>query len=336
VRVLFLCHYYSPHVGGVEKHVAEISRILSSRHKITIVTEQQEDNLPLVETISGGIQLVRIPQADCRSMSSRWRWWGQHLNLLLTADVVHIHDVFFWLLPWRLIFWWKKWFITFHGYEGSQAPNWKQRLWHQLAGRLTNGSLAIGAWHERWYGMRTTAISYGAVVADQPNKTAAEPRAVYIGRLSADTGIMTYLEALAWLQKIHRFRLSLDVYGDGPDREMCEKYAKQHQLPVNWHGWQPLASRELSTALIAFVSRYLAILESLAAGVPVIAHYNNNIKRDYLRLTPFSPWISIGHSAQEIGLAILRAEKLPSEAQSWARQQSWNKLSKVYEALWRL
>jgi glycosyltransferase involved in cell wall biosynthesis len=320
----------------VEKHVAEISRILSARHKITIVTEQNEDNLPLVETINGGIQLVRIPQADCRSMFSRWRWWAQHLNLLLTADVVHIHDVFFWLLPWRLTFWWKKWFITFHGYEGSQAPNWKQRLWHQLAGRLTNGSLAIGAWHARWYGMRTTAISYGAVAVDQPNKTEVEPRAVYIGRLSADTGIMTYLEALAWLQKIHRFRLPLDVYGDGPDREACEKYAKQHQLPVNWHGWQPQAAQELSTALIAFVSRYLAILESLAAGVPVVAHYNHNIKRDYLRLTPFSPWISIGHSAQEIGLAILRAEKLPSEAQRWARRQSWEKLSRVYEALWKL
>src|SRR3989344_1812208 len=89
-------------------------------------------------------------------------------------------------------------------------------------------------------------------------------KAIFIGREGADTG------SSAYRQLAKKLGIKLDVFTNTPH-----------------------AARLIPKYDVAFVSRYLAILEAMAAGVPVLAHYNNVIKYDYLSMAPFAKFIKI-------------------------------------------
>lgn len=158
MNVLFLTRLYWPHVGGVEKHVERISEILKKKHEITIVCERH-DPLLLDFEQRRGVKIYRISGSDKWTI---WKWWLVHLQLIKQADIVHVHDVFFWFLPFRLPYWFKKVYVTFHGYEGA-VPTRKQVFWHRLAAKLTRGNICIGDFHRKWYGVKPDFVSYGAV-----------------------------------------------------------------------------------------------------------------------------------------------------------------------------
>ncbi len=129
--------------------------------------------------------------------------------------------------------------------------------------------------------------------------------AIFIGRDSPDNGLLEYRQ-LAKIQNI-----KLDEYINVPN---ADKYLKNYDF--------------------AFVSRYLAILEALAAGILVIAHYNNEIKFDYLNLAPFAKYITIFNDPHKTNLTNLTKTNI-STGQVWAKSQTWNKLASVYEKLWQ-
>lgn len=125
-------------------------------------------------------------------------------------------------------------------------------------------------------------------------------KAIFIGRPGADTGLDAY----------RQIPVKLDIYTNVPN-----------------------AARFIPKYDFAFVSRYLAILEALAAGVPVLAHYNNQIKYDYLALAPFAKFIHIFKNPKEVDLNF--DPKLIKQGQIWANQQTWTKLAGIYEKLWQ-
>jgi glycosyltransferase involved in cell wall biosynthesis len=332
--VLFLTRRFWPAVGGVETHMAEVAKILKSTHDITVVTEQHESTLPLQE-IHEGINIIRLPTSGTPwSKWSYWRWWLQHRQLLANADVVHIHDVFFWLQPLRPLFFFKKWFMTFHGYEPPQ-PTWRQRVQHQLAAWLTNGNICVGGFHQKWYGVKPNFITYGGVNASaHSSKKKSAPKQpkkiIFIGRLAEDTGIQTLLNALRNVDE----KLQLDIYGDGPIRARLESQAKHFHHAIQFHGFDPNAREYLPEADIVFASQYLSILDALAAGTPVIALADTPLKKDYLELTPFAEWITIAHDEKEIASALTSTQTLNPNAPAWARSQTWLRVVENYLRLW--
>ena len=136
MKILFMCRLYYPHIGGVEKHVEKISEILSKGHQITVVTEKHDPLLPDYE-IYKGVEIFRIPLPTGVGESNKkwliWKWGFTHLNLIHKADLIHIHDVFFWFLPFRLPYWSKKVYITFHGWEGVYPIPTKNMYMHKIA-----------------------------------------------------------------------------------------------------------------------------------------------------------------------------------------------------------
>jgi glycosyltransferase involved in cell wall biosynthesis len=122
MNILFLSRLFYPHIGGVEKHVFEISQeFIRKGHRVTVITEHY-DNLPLIETYKK-ITIYRIPLKESRDKKLQiWMWFFKHLHLLLESDIIHAHDVFFWYLPFRFLFPLKKVFTTFHGYETVFPP----------------------------------------------------------------------------------------------------------------------------------------------------------------------------------------------------------------------
>lgn len=338
MNILFLTRLYNPHVGGVEKHITEISRLLSLRHKITIVTEQHSPDLTLYER-QQNLEIYRIPLSLGAKKLTKWQIWNwvlKNLQIFRNSDIIHIHDVFFWILPYKILHPFRKIYITFHGYEGFAAPSIRKVFWHRLAALLTTGNICIGSFHQKWYGVEPNIISYGGVSAKKVLLRKKPNTSIFIGRLDEDTGILDYLEATS------SKKIRLDVFGSGPLLLRSKKLSHKYKAAVKYHGFVVNADKYLSGYTMAFVSRYLAILEALINRVPVVAHYNNSIKFDYLYLAPFRPYIWICGNPQELSDAIteinensLLREKKVRGGYNWSRNQTWEKLASEYEQLWQ-
>jgi hypothetical protein len=82
----------------------------------------------------------------------------------------------------------------------------------------------------------------------------------------------------------------------------------------------------------------LGILEAMALQKPVFAVYNNEIKKDYLQMTPFAKYISITSDGTLISNAISSyIEKKNLEvvrAYLWVKNETWEKMVNLYLRLW--
>ncbi|MBW7955313.1 glycosyltransferase family 4 protein [Patescibacteria group bacterium] len=350
MHVIFLSKRYWPATGGVERHILFLTEALQRQYpklRVTIITEQHDRSLPLQET-KDNREIYRIPLLPSLEQpelkKSIWTWMRQQKSLLQSADIIHVHDVFFWLLPSLPFVRAKKICTTFHGYEPPGPPTWRQRAWHQLAEVLSDGNICIGGFHQKWYGVEPTITSFGAVkkisqTVATPKEKTGKKKLLFVGRLEEDTGIWEYLIAL-W--HLYELKLSpqflLNVIGDGPLRFELEHFVQQNKLPVHFLGQQEVTPSIYQDADVALVSGYLSILEALSAGVPVIATCGTQLKADYLRFTPFAHWITTARPGNELLVAIekqlVQGTALPSEAIHWAEQQTWESLAAKYMQLW--
>lgn len=257
----------------------------------------------------------------------------RHLQLIRQAEVVHIHDVFWWLLPWLPFLNRSKFFITFHGYRPGTAV-WKQRTWIKLANWWCRGSIAIGDFQALYFGIQPTMVSYGGidlVATGRSPALTAKKHLVFMGRLAPDTGIRLYINALAKLSAL----VQLDVYGDGREKQALVRLSKTKHLPVKFHGWVADPVKYLAVADVVLSSQYLTIIQALALGKPVVAVATNQLKKDYLNQTPFAQWLVIAHDATELQTALQHIRPVSPAAIYWARQQTWSALTDQYEELWQ-
>lgn len=150
INVLFITHFPISHIGGVERHHQFLIRNLKFLNKkIVIKTISEAD--------------IKQPHIKIIGLLYIWYWLFKNRKIINTADIIHIHDVFIWYLPFRFLFPFKKVFITFHGWEGKfPLPMWNI-LNKRLANFLCNGSIAVGKFVEKYYGVKSNYIIYGAV-----------------------------------------------------------------------------------------------------------------------------------------------------------------------------
>lgn len=340
MTILFFARRFYPLIGGVEKHVLEISKLLIKKGHIIIVVTEQADNLPAYEILKNpGIKIYRI-QTGKEDRFKKLRIWKNLWNIkdvIATADVVHCHDVFFWYLPFRLLFPNKKVFTTFHGYESFPISK-KAVLIRKLSEKLSKGNICIGDFITKWYRTKASFVSYGAVDVGSKYKVSStkvkNESAAFIGRLDDQTGILMYVKAVELVRK--KFpAFMMTAAGDGI-------YKKKIAKKVKVTGFVNNPEKYLINAHFAFVSRYLAILEAFAAKRLVFAVYDNPVKEDYLKLAPFAKNIVIANTPEEMEekisyfLAHPSAEKkLIENAYAWVKGQTWENMVKMYLKLWK-
>ncbi len=348
MKILFFCRLFYPHIGGVEKHVYEVSRELVGRgHKVTIVTEKfVEDSVEHQEF--EGMEVYRIPVGKNEWIKKFiiWRWLFMHRKLMSQANVIHCHDVFFWYLPFRFLYLTKRIYTTFHGYEGNSIPSKKAILMHKIAEKLSRGNICIGEFLRKWYNTRPTFVSYGGI---NPLEAAIsykkiEPRQnvsfVFVGRLEEETGIMVYIRALKTVEA-RGFTISLIVLGDGTKRKEAERFCQSNKLSAKFTGFVRNIDKYVLASHFVFTSRYLGILEALSRKKFVFAVYNNEIKKDYLSETPFSDFLSITKDdnalSEEIVFCMQNQHVVFEKTKKgfvWAQKQTWDELTDLYLTLW--
>lgn len=330
MNILFLTRRFYPDIGGVEKHIHEISKILTKKgYRVTVITESQGK----IDKLDG-ISIVRTPAFSdgWTKKFSIWFWFLKNLKYLKSSDVIHAHDVFYWYLPFKFLFLSKKCFITFHGYE-SYPISKKAILLRKIWEILSNGNIIVGDFINKWYHTNPDAVIYGGVNIPKVNiKVKNKKSAVFFGRLDYHTGVLDYAKAVDLVRKkVPEFDFT--IVGEGEDSKKLRKY--------KLIGFQQDINRYLYENNFAFVSRYLSILEALAQKRLVIAHFDNPVKEDYLRMAPFSKFIIIEDSAEKMAERISyflknpnESEKLIEKGYTWVKDRSWDNVVKTYLKLW--
>ncbi len=362
MTIVFFARYFYPHIGGVEKHVAEVGeRLVEKGHRVIVISENPQ--IPHSNTKQSKITSA-TPTGKAKTIESynieagnegflkKFRVWKQlwgYRKLIKEADIAHCHDVFFWYLPFRFLYPSKKVYTTFHGYEGNTIPGKKAKAMHKLSEKLSKGNICIGKFLEKWYGTKATYVSYGATetlkhktenLNKEWSKGSMSNKIVFLGRLEEETSIMKYLKAFKIITKKYP-KLKLTVLGDGALRGKAEEFVKENGLNVEFKGFITNTDEFLLGTNFVFTSRYLGILESLAGKNYVLSTYNSLIMKDYLTDTPFKDYIFIAPDAEGIANDFVKhfediklTAAITEKGFKWAKEQTWDKMTETYLSLW--
>ena len=322
MNILFISHLYHPHIGGVEKHIQFLSKeLLKDHHKITVITSLHDPSLKAHEIIDG-IEVFRIsvPKIKILGLLDIWCLLIKLRKLINIADIIHIHDVFIWVLPLRLIHFKKQFYLTHHGWEGEYPIPFNKILIKKLSNALSTKSMAVGHYIEKYYGIKTNSITYGAV--NHQKVSQKKPNTIlYLGRLSTDTGLTILLEAFPKLKNF-----SISFCGSGELESKCKKIGKV-ATTVN-------PNLLLKSTQFCIVSGYLSLLEAISWNCIPVAIYVNSLKKDYFKMSPFIKDIILVKSADELVDAIKKAHQSSFPGPKF-NEYSWFNLKMEYYNLWR-
>ncbi len=344
MKILMFAPLFYPHIGGVEKHIKQVSEELAKRgHEITIITKKHKKALLDFEELNK-VKVYRFPK---KSLIKIWLWIYSYRYLIKNVDIIHCHDFatfIYWYLPFRFLYPLKPVFVTFHGYEGIIPIPKKIIFLRKVTEYLTVGNICIGDYIPKWYSTEATFISYGGVDILPPVSNINCEGAVFIGRLEKDTGIMTYINAIKILKMKYNINFQLDICGDGRQRKVIEKISKENELKVKLHGFVKNTSHYLVKNKFAFVSGYLSVLEAMINRRLIFAVYDNNLKKDYLELMPNSASMIVSVSSSEkLAEKFVYYSKNPEKAEEkinrayrFAKENTWEKLTNMYLKLWNI
>lgn len=291
MKILFITHFYHPHIGGVEKHVLELSKELKAKGKsVTILTEKYNDSLKDKET-DDGIEVVRIAYPRIKLVGLLVIWWQvlKHWKLFINADIVHIHDVFVWYLPIKLFLPFKKVYVTFHGWEGKWPIPWPYVFQKKLGAILSSATICVGKYIEKYYGIKSDRIVYGGVPINRliGKSRKVKNKVVFVGRLEADTGLQSFLKRLDEF----KYR-DVTFVGDGSLRDKCEKYGQV----TGFTNPAPY----LREAEYAVPGGYLSYIDATSSGCKIITYADSPLKQDYWKeIKKIKRFLSWSHIADE-------------------------------------
>jgi glycosyltransferase involved in cell wall biosynthesis len=343
MKILFVSRLYMPHIGGVEIHLREISTILIRMgHEVTIITGQDDKKLRL-ETNYKGIQVYRIPYEATGNKQKTWNEIKKYSYLFDDVDVVHVHDVFWWILPvyFKIK---KKVYLTFHGWETKLPIPINSKIHRFLVSQISLKTIHVGNFIQEFYWDKPNQVIYGGInlkrFTKSNNKTikhiikSNKLRFVFVGRLDVDTDIKLYIN---FLKKLQYKKINFDIIwvGDGALKKQCEEFGEVT-------GFQKNISKYIVNSDFVFSSSYLSILESLCLEKIILSFYSNPLKKRYLELFPGYKYLLVSGSVDGMLKKLehlLTSRKLLASMQKdagiFAKKYTWEKVVATYLKLWK-
>ncbi|MHA2265413.1 MAG: glycosyltransferase family 4 protein [Candidatus Thorarchaeota archaeon] len=343
-RVLMIAPRYRPAVGGIERHLEKVTKILVEKGlSVTILAPTHVAGLTQTETIDK-VNIIRIPFGWDRNPFLSYLWMISRRLNLKRYSIVHVHGTMPLLslyLPLRLLNGQIPVYATFHGFERDPVPAYF-KVMRRIARRLVRRSLCIGHFIRTIYGEVCDLVSIGAV--DQPERQETERGGlVYIGRIEKDTGIADYIEAMRILSEKYSLMPQLTVYGRGYLQEKLERIADSHGLKVDFAGLAESSTKGLRSKLICLGAGYLSMLEAMSLGLPVVTVAATQLKYEYHKgVLTEGGHISIQTTAERVADEIARLLKNPElirrisrRGVEFTKKMTWENLAKLYIEMWK-
>ena len=347
MKILFIAPNYLPHIGGVERHIENLSNeLLKDKHKITILVQKFDNSYESYE-LRDDLEIIRLKKYKNRYLKRVFSelYMLKNIKKILNYDVIHFHDYSTFYAYGVLVYpllklFKKKIYLTFHGWEGVVPPRKAIMLKRQILARLVDGNISVGHFIQKWYKTAATIVSYGGVKEANDIVDIQEKYILFIGRLAPDTGIIDYLKV--WKEVSYNYpNLEFLICGDGVLKEEIQKYIKKEAIPrVVLKGFVEDVPAYIKSAKIVFTSGYLGILEAFSYKKNVIATYDNALKKDYLTMIPHYDemmWVSDTsvENMQKVFSSAMNNTSKREKAYQYALQNSWNKVKEDYYTLWK-
>ncbi|MDG1725656.1 MAG: hypothetical protein P8H57_00750 [Emcibacteraceae bacterium] len=334
--VLFISEFGPGSRGGVQIHLAQIIQRLN---------KENVDQVNVLCRYDGGCSASRSIKVLNGKLPQLYLYIFLNLRSLLDQQIIHFHDYsiakhfIFIILMRRIIK--KHTYITFHGWEGTVPPDRSVVLIKKLLNVFCDGSILIGDYLKKWYGL-AGVVSYGGgdhALVQILNKevelsvkpTDRKSKIAFVGRLEGDTG---FTEVLSAFTSPKICDLELDVFGSGS----LSRLVSSEKLVMYGHVNNLCALLTKYDYIIT--SGYLGILEGLFMGKHVIAISDNNLKSDYLQIPNLGrPFFSVVETREEL-INILEDVKNSRGTTTLADDEilknnfSWQSVISCYESLW--
>lgn len=356
-KIIHLAPYYEPHLGGVETHVRELNKyLLKDGHEVTVFCEEHDKNLPNEEIISG-VRVIRMPSLSFKSRFlffgflnkfyyklKVWTWIARQGQLLVAADIIHIHDVFWWIWPIYPFVYFKT-FLTFHGWEGKYPISILAKIHRYYNAMSAKKTIHVGEFIQHFYWDKPAVVIFGgakeALLKEQlelPNSShelyiSEKSRLVFIGRLEEVNELKKTL-AFFRLMKEKYPKIKITFVGDGSWRKECEELGLVTGFVKNVDSYIRMAD-------LVCANSYLSILDSQALGKLVCAFYSNPVKESYLKTFIGAKYMFIETEPSEM---LQNFEKITNKQvvvvakkiKDFIQQQSWKNVATVYKKLWEI
>jgi glycosyltransferase involved in cell wall biosynthesis len=302
MRILLINSEYPPVGGGASNATAYLSQaFIRAGHDIVVLTTRFAD-LPL-DSFDGEVRVIRC-RARRRERDRSNAFEQVRFMFLAVPAILRLArhwrpdaSIAFFGIPsgpaaWMLRLFHRVPFIV--SLRGGDVPGFRPedfRLYHRLAAPLIRfiwrRADAVVANSD---GLRRLAASFDGAVSievipngvaleefDQSKRNWTAARILIVGRLAYQKGIDLLLQSLVELKEL---AWTLSIVGDGPEKPELERMVDILELKerVTFQGWMDKASVHAQLAqatLFAYPSRDEgmpnAVLEAMAAGLPVIA-----------------------------------------------------------------
>lgn len=321
-NILFVINSFNHRSGGVEIHLENLLHQIKDNFSITVL----------------------FFLGNPKKLKGVKYLFGNNLSSLKLSEynIVHFHDYgcflkfsFLSILVARFL---KKtkFYITFHGWEGTYPPPFKIKIQRFLISKICNNSIHIGDYIGKWYFEKSNFITYGFY---RDSKKLSNPLLnnyfLYIGRLDKDTGIDTYINIFKMLNNSNNNKFELYIIGDG---KLKTSLFKKNINNVKFLGWRNNTDKFIRDAKIVFTDGYLSILQSLYFEKYVFSYYNNELKKDYLLpLEKYGLFVSDNEGLMIRRIAhLLKMKRLVNrKSKKIINKFSLDNLAKLYIKLWK-
>ncbi len=277
-----------PDVGGAETHIFEISKQLSKKIELILITQKAKRPRNFLP-----IELVEVPCLGKNIYIRNLTFTFFSLPYLLKTiylkkpDIIHIHfGTFQGFLGIIIKLFGKKLIFTCHGFSGWKIAKYRisryiARYLLTLADKIICVSPAIikDLKNIGIYSKKLVYIPNGVNIKEfekiKKRKIKIKKNIVFFGRLQKQKGVFYLIKAFREiLNKYKDFKLI--IIGDGPERKNLEKLATNMKRII-FTGYikrENLLRYLTSAYMIVLPSVYegfpLAVLEAMASGRPVI------------------------------------------------------------------
>ena len=196
---------------------------------------------------------------------------------------------------------------------------------------MSTETIADADFIHKHYEINTDYIRYPSVsMPKDKNFKKDEKFILYVGRLDRDTGLGVILSGLKEMRDY-----KIEFCGDGELRNECESLGKVY----GFIDPRPYYKR----AQYCVSAGHTSILEAMAYECLVVTTYNNKVKEDYLKMTPFSKWNIIVNKGEDVANKIIyytknrnKREKLIRNGAKWVKQQNFDLTYDFYKRIWKL
>lgn len=337
MKVVHLARRAFPQKGGVETHLKNLIEVgRSTGDHWILITQQENEKDTLYEKTSWG-EVYRIPRS-AKSKRATWRWVIHHKFLFEQADIVHVHDIFWWILPVYPSLR-KKVCTTFHGWEGVYPVPKKNILQRRLFSLLSKKVIHVGAWIQEFYGDTPNVIMYGACSLKPKSKHLkytpkkdASLHLVFYGRLEPENEIQKYCNLISLLRE--KIPVEMTWVGDGSLRSVAEKYGRVTGMVDD-------PATYFEAADFVCTNSYLSMFQAAASGKIPICVYSHDLKKRYLESFPLADKCIISSTVSHICdqlIELLSNDSMlltqQTEIAKRASEFTWESVAQQYRGLW--